>query len=127
MKKYLGIIQIAIIVFLSVTTALAEDISVYDASSGRVYVHIAIANGQVSGDATAFYNGAGTIKLVVTIQKKSGTTWVPVATGNGTSFAHIATTAIKGVTYRACGKYYVYDESNRLIMSGSGYSSENTY
>lgn len=129
MFKKIGCIVILSLLFLSMTySCLSEPITPLTAAECNITATISFSNkkAQAVGTVTKLPSGYS-VSTSVILQKKSGNSWIEVASASGGREVCASFTAIKGVTYRAYATCKLYDKAGVFVDSIAATSSTKMY
>lgn len=128
MKRIIVSLVVLCLLVSGVTTvSLANEIQTLAAECSAIAV-LSFSNGRAQAvGSTASVPKGYTVDVAVTLQKKSGDTWLNVATGSGKTEASVSANAIRGVTYRAYVTCSVYDSEGKYVDRISATSAAKEY
>lgn len=126
MRKMLISLLLALSIIYTIYPACAEEYKPYSNSAINSIAKISISGGQVIATGGVIYNKSGNVYITVYLQKKSGSSWVTIASASGSSSVQSSASAEKGNTYRAKVLFTLYDGGVKT-ESGTNYSNELAY
>lgn len=128
MKRVLVMAVLCVGLISWVSSALAFDNLITPLGGGRVQIQssISIQSGSVKGVVSAIVKSGYTLGLTVSIQANNANgVWLTKSTssGQGSNTVSVSCSVSSGTSYRVRYSYKLYDTSNVLLESGSGYSN----
>lgn len=126
MKKMLVFLLLVLCTIYTILPVSAEEYKPCSNSLVNSIAKINISGGQVVATGGVTIIIGGSVHITVYLQKKSGSSWVTIASTSGNSSVQASASAEKGSTYRAKVSYALYNGGN-MTDSGTNYSNELTY
>lgn len=127
-KKLISVLLVVLLLVLTANISLAEWISPFAETGCEISANIQFSKGKAQAISTISHVPSGySVKTSVILQKKSGSSWVSVSSSSGIREACASATAVKGVTYRAYAKGWLYDQKGAFVDSFTATSRSKKY